>query len=145
VDDADEEFIVVGFADEQGGQCREALHFQRAYEFDEQDVELGMNDVYVERGIQAGAAYGGVIKVELHRDRVLVVVNRATAEKLGDCEFEILFSVSAKEFEDLRAGLRRVFEELGVRMAEATRSGHDDLNSNIQNDQGRAALGLENS
>ncbi len=114
VDDADEEFILVGFADEQDGQYREALHFQRSYEFDEQDVELGMDEVYVERGIQAGAAYGGIIKVELHLDRVLVVTNGATAEKLRDGEFEIVFSVPPREFDDLRAGLRKVFEGFGV-------------------------------
>lgn len=114
VDDADEEFILIGFADEQDGQYREAIHFQRSYQFDEQDVELGMDEVYVERGIQAGAAYGGIIKVDLHHDRVLIVVDGATAEKLGDGEFEIVFSVPPREFEELRAGLRKAFAGFDV-------------------------------
>jgi hypothetical protein len=109
VDDSNEKFILVGFADEQVGQYREALHFQRSYEFDEQDVELGMDQVYVERGEQSASAYGGITKVELYPDRVFVAVKGQTADRLRDSEFEILFSISAEEFEELRAGLRRVF------------------------------------
>ena len=110
VDDTNDEFILVGFADEQDDQYWEALHFQRSYEFDEQDVSLGMDHVYVERGIQAGAAYGGINAVELYPDRVRVSLDPCTAAKLGDSVFEISFTLSPPEFERLRAGLRTVFE-----------------------------------
>ena len=74
VDDSDDNFILVGFADEQDGRYRDALHFQRSYEFDEQDVALGMDQVYVERNGQSQGAYGGIERVELPPYRVRIVV-----------------------------------------------------------------------
>jgi Immunity protein 10 len=109
VDVSDEEFILVGFADEQGGAYREALHFQRSYEFDEQDVALGMASVYAERNDQSQGGYGGVERVEVHPDRVRVTVGGPLAEEMGDSEFEITFSLSPGQFERLRDGLRAVF------------------------------------
>jgi hypothetical protein len=109
VDDSDEEFILVGFADEQNGEYREALHFQRAYDFDEQDVALGMDSVYAERNSQSQSGYGGVERVELHSDRVRVFVTDDLAERMGTTEFDIAVSVSPEEFGRLRSGLRAVF------------------------------------
>ena len=108
VDDGTD-FILVGFADEQGGRYREALHFQRAREFDEQDVSLGMDSVYVERNGQSHGGCGGVERVELHAGRVRVVIGEKLARDLGESEFDIHFSLSPVEFERLREGLRSVF------------------------------------
>src|SRR5687767_11406073 len=98
VDDSNDEFIMVGFADEQGGESREALHFQRSHEFDEQDVKLGMDSVYAERNDQAEGGYGGVKLVELHPDRVRVVVGGELAGRMGTAEFDIAFSLPPEEF-----------------------------------------------
>ena len=114
VDDSDEDFIIVAFADEQGGRYREALHFQRSYKFDEQDLALGMDQVYVERNDQSQGGYGGVERVELRPNSVRVVVGGRTAELLGDREFEVALSLSPKEFERLRAGLQAVFQGFGA-------------------------------
>src|SRR5690242_18038434 len=108
-DDSDEELILVGFADEQDGAYREALHFQRGYEFDEQDVELGMDSVYAERNDQSQGGYGGVERVELHPDRVRIAVRGKVAEAMGTTEFDIAFALSSEEFERLREGLRVAF------------------------------------
>ena len=113
VDDSDDNFILVGFADEQDGRYRDALHFQRSYEFDEQDVALGMDQVYVERNGQSQGAYGGIDRVELHPDRVRIVVRGPTAQRLGDSEFEIGLSLAPEEFGQLRQALRVVFEDFG--------------------------------
>jgi hypothetical protein len=113
VDDTDEEFILVGFADERGGAYREALHFQRSREFDEQDVALGMDSVYAERNDQGQGGYGGVKRVELHPGRVRVVVGGEVAERMGTPEYEIAFALPPEEFERLRDGLRAVFAGLG--------------------------------
>ncbi len=109
VDDSDDDFILVGFADGRAGGSREALHFQRSYEWDEQDVELGMDSVYAERNDQSQGGYGGVERVELHRDRVRVVIGEKLAAGIGDSEFEICVSLPPDEFERLRQGLRTVF------------------------------------
>lgn len=60
VDNSDAEFTFVGFADESGGECREALHFQRSREFTAEDSTLGMDRVYAERNDQSQGGYGGV-------------------------------------------------------------------------------------
>jgi hypothetical protein len=114
VDDSDEGFILVGFADGQGGADREALHFQRSHEFDEQDVALGMDRVYAERNDQSQGGYGGVERVELHPDRVRVVVGGGVSEAMGAGEFDISFSLPPEEFERLRDGLRAVFRGFGT-------------------------------
>ncbi|MCE9531482.1 MAG: hypothetical protein K8T89_10230 [Planctomycetes bacterium] len=113
VDDSDDEFILVGFADAQDGAYREALHFQRGYEFDEQDVALGMDSVYAERNDQSQSGYGGVGRVELYPERVRVVVQGEVAEAMGCTEFVITFALSAEEFVRLREGLRLVFAGFG--------------------------------
>jgi hypothetical protein len=109
VDDSDDDFILVGFADDRDGAQRDALHFQRSHEFDAQDVALGMNSVYVERNDQSQGGYGGVERVELRPDGLRVVVAGELAHRMGDREFEIAFSLPADEFERLRSGLRKVF------------------------------------
>jgi hypothetical protein len=109
VDDADDGFVLVGFADEQNGRYRESLHFQRAREFDQQDLSLGMDNVYVERNGQSQGGYGGVERVELHTDRVRVVIGEKLARDLGETDFDIHLSLSPVEFERLREGLRSVF------------------------------------
>jgi hypothetical protein len=114
VDDSDDDFILVGFAEEQDGRYREALHFQRSYRFDERDLKLGMDQVYVERNDQVAGAYGGIERVELYPDSVRVVVSGRTAQELGDREFEIGLSLPPEEFEKLRQGLRIVFEGFGM-------------------------------
>ena len=108
VDDSDESCILVGFADDNSGR-REALHFQRSYEFDEQDVALGMDSVYAERNDQSQGGYGGVERVELHPDRVRVLIGGRFAEDMGDREFEIHISLTADDFRRLREGLRAAF------------------------------------
>jgi hypothetical protein len=113
VDPSDDEFIVVGFADERDGTYREALHFQRSHHFDEQDVALGMACVYVERNDQAQGGYGDVERVELHPAHVRVVVDGQLAERLGDNVFYVAFTLPPEEFIRLREGLRGVFAGFG--------------------------------
>jgi len=112
VDDSDPEFILVGFADVQDGEPRDALHFQRSREFDEQDVALGTVSVYAERNDQSQGGYGGVERVELHPDHVRVVIGGELAAEMGSGEYEIGLSLTPDEFERLRSGLRAVFAEL---------------------------------
>jgi hypothetical protein len=109
VDDSDDAFVLVAFADEEGGRHHEALHFQRSREFDEQDARLGMDGVYAERNDQSQSGYGGLERVELHPGRVRVVVGKKLAEKMAAGEFEIGIALPPKEFERLREGLRAVF------------------------------------
>jgi hypothetical protein len=114
VDDSDEEFILVGFADEHGGVPRQSLHFQRSHHFDEQDVRLGLDSVYVERNGQGESGYGGVERVELSRHSVRVKIGGPVAEQLGEREFEIGLNLSSRKFQRLRNGLRLVFRGFDI-------------------------------
>jgi Immunity protein 10 len=110
VDDGDPGFILVGF-DSQGPGPRRYLMLQRSHEFDEQDVALGMDHVYIERDSQGYSAYGGITRFELFRDRALISLEDATARKLGnEAEFEVRFALEDRRFEELRAGLAEVFK-----------------------------------
>jgi Immunity protein 10 len=113
VDDSSEDFIVVGFADEQGGKYREALHFQRSHKFDDQDRTLGLDSVYAERNDQSQGGYGGVERVELHSDRVRVMIKGDLTKRMGTAEFEIALGVPAAEIDRLREGMRAVFAGFG--------------------------------
>src|SRR5438874_2402608 len=101
VDDGDPGLIVVGFSSEGPGP-RRYLMLQRSYEFDEQDVALGMDHVYIESDSQGYSAYGGITRFELFRDRALISLEPATARKLGnEAEFEIRFELEDSRFEEL--------------------------------------------
>jgi hypothetical protein len=101
--------ILVGFAHEQDGDCKEALLLSRSHEFDEQDVALGMNQVHVERNDQIQSGYGGIERVVLCPEHVRVVLSGRTAESVGDSEFEIGLALTPDEYERLRQGLQLVF------------------------------------
>jgi len=111
VDDSNDDFILVGLAEERSGPYREALHFQRSHVFNEQDIALGMNQVYVERNDQSQCGYGGIDRVELHRDHIEVILSGKTAEALGNDRFRIALSLPAGEFDRLRKGLEAVFRD----------------------------------
>lgn len=106
----EESYLLIGFADDHN-DTHEYLRFQRAHEYDEQDIRLGMNDVYIEYMDQSRSAYGGIARIELHRDRLALALDRNTAAKLGvDGELEIIFGLDGERFNELRVGLTRVFQ-----------------------------------
>jgi hypothetical protein len=72
-----------------------------------------MNSVYAERNDQSQGGYGGVELVELHANRVRVVVGEKLAKRMGTAEFDIEFTLRLAEFERLREGLRLVFAGYG--------------------------------
>jgi hypothetical protein len=108
VDDSNEEFLLVGFAYEQDGAYVDMLHLQRVYSYDDQDVALGMDRVYVQRDDQSRGGYGDVQRCELRRDSVLIAVDDNLAKVLGDAQFEISFALAREEFDRLCNGLRTI-------------------------------------
>ncbi len=106
VDGSDPELIIIGFADEQNDEYREAIQLQRAYEFDEQDVELGMDQIYVERNSQMEGGYGEVVRIGLRPGRVQFTVDNELANHLGGHEFEITFASEPDIYARLEAGIK---------------------------------------
>src|SRR6202012_1826770 len=70
------DYILVGLADQQF-DTKEYLAFQRAHEFDEQDVRLGMNAVHVERNDQGFSGYGGMRSVVLFPDHLHIAFDES--------------------------------------------------------------------
>jgi hypothetical protein len=113
VDSSDPEVTVIDFAenDPVTGVVQHYLILERTHEFDQQDVRLGMADVYVELDSQSRACYGGIQRFTLHRDHVQVILDETAARHLGDVEvIEVRFDAGPSQFHELRDGLRLVFK-----------------------------------
>lgn len=106
----EDDYLLVGFADDKF-DTKEYLMLQRAYKFDEQDVRLGMDDVYIERNGQGWSTYGGILKFELDCDRVSVLLDENSSNKMSnERQIEVTFSLPPKRLRELRKGLAQVFE-----------------------------------
>ena len=76
----------------------------------EQDVELGMDQPYVEYCDQGSGWYGNMTHVELHRDRLVVTMSPSAAARLdGDGVFDVHFMIDDTAFEQLRVSLETTF------------------------------------
>ena len=87
------------------------LVVQGSDSYDEQDVKLGMNDIYVETCGQGWSWYGNIVSFELSRDGVSVQLSRKAATQMGnDGRVEVSFSLDEPEYGNLRHTLQRIFD-----------------------------------
>jgi hypothetical protein len=109
VEDPDESCFVVGFTDAPY-ETQQYLLLQRAFEHDEQDIELGQNTYYVELCSQAQSGYGGISRCDLYRDRMeLEFSGDAVAELGGITDTRITFHLSEIDFAVLHQRLSDIF------------------------------------
>ncbi|MCW1884097.1 Imm10 family immunity protein [Luteolibacter flavescens] len=107
------EFLVVGLADHKF-ETVDYLTFQRSHEFDQQDIEQGMDAVHVERNDQGHSGYAGIRGVHLFPDRLHIHFDESGMEFMdGLASTEVLFDFSGESFETLRAGLEQCFAGFG--------------------------------
>ncbi len=86
------------------------LTFQRAHEFDEQDIRLGLDGVYVERNDQGFSGYRGMRNVVLFRDRLHIDFDeRGTRFMGGIPAMDVVFEFSDEVFSTLRRELQKIF------------------------------------
>lgn len=86
------------------------LMIQRAREFSNEDVQLGMNDVYIETCSQGWSWYGHIVAVELLKGMIKIQLDAEAAARLDDNGLnEVSFDVPEHEFKHLRAALGRAF------------------------------------
>jgi|GEM_PF-969302 len=89
---------------------RDYLIFQRAHEFTEQDIRLGMNAVHVERNDQGWSGYGGLERVILRRDSLELELNEQGSRFMGGVQaMRVSFDFSSADFACLCKGLRVCF------------------------------------
>lgn len=70
----DENSFLIGFADD-GDSPEEYVIAEKAFEFDEQDIELGMDTYYFEYADQSNSGYGLCEKVFLRKGEILFVLS----------------------------------------------------------------------
>ncbi len=109
VDDPDENCFLVGFADAPF-ETQRYLLLQRAFEHDEQDIELGQDTYHVEICSQAQSGYGGISRCDLRRDRLeLEFSGNALPELGGVTGASITFRLSEPDFAALHQRLSDIF------------------------------------
>jgi Immunity protein 10 len=102
---------LVGFAESEFG-ARRYLRLHRAKSPPAQDVELGLNGYQVEVDDPNQSCHGGIARFELFHDRAVVAFDDEAAAVLGHRPaIVIAFALRAKQLDQLRAGLARIFED----------------------------------
>lgn len=104
-----EDYWLVAFADQER-HVKQYLMFQRAHEFDEQDRATGMDSYYVERDDQAYSGYGGVARVDLHPDRIVVRLDDTGERHLDARSVTVTFARDGRRFGKLRRRLDKIFQ-----------------------------------
>lgn len=108
--------FLVGFADDKL-DTQQYLMLQRAFEddVDEQEVELGHDTYYLEWRDQSNSLYGGIKRLELHRDHVACrFLPEASAALDGATSAAIRFDLDEPEFRLLRQRLKDIFRGTAV-------------------------------
>ncbi|MDY6948312.1 MAG: Imm10 family immunity protein [Pseudomonadota bacterium] len=86
------------------------LMLQAADEYSEDDVRLGMNDIYVECCGQGWSWYGHIQSFRLSRHSVDVKLDAAAADHMGnDGRIHVQFSVDDAAYGNLQLVLRHIF------------------------------------
>jgi hypothetical protein len=102
-------YLVVWSADDDLAS-EQYLMLQAQDSFDEQDVRLGMNDVYIETCGQGWSWYGNIDSFELAEDRVRVQLSGRAAARMGnDGRIQATFVLDALKYQELKTALKHIF------------------------------------
>ena len=102
---------MVGFAESEFG-ARRYLRLHRAKSPDARDVELGLSGYQVELDDPNQACHGGIARFELFHDRAVMALDDDAAAALGGRKrIVVAFALRAKQLDQLRAGLARIFKD----------------------------------
>lgn len=104
---------LVGFADSEFG-ARRYLHLHRAKSPHAEDIALGLDGYQLEVDDPNQSCHGGIASFELFRDRAVVAFDDDAAAALGGRKTMVIsFALRAKQLDQLRAGLARIFRDDG--------------------------------
>ena len=103
---------LIGFADDKN-ELKEYVIVERALEFDEQDIELGMDSYYFEYSDQSNSGYGLCTKVILRQNEIVFLIKHECMDDITS------ITVSYKEniIEDIneyRKMLSNIFADILV-------------------------------
>ncbi|CAK13487.1 Imm10 family immunity protein [Pseudomonas entomophila] len=105
---SEDDVLTVGFADSHD-EPSEFIILQRADEVDEQDEDLEQDTYYVEMGEPGVAGYGGIEKVEVFSDKIVLSFLKACdwVKPLNAVQIDISNSVVGRD--DIYAALDGIF------------------------------------
>ncbi|MDF9619097.1 Imm10 family immunity protein [Pseudomonas entomophila] len=105
---SEDEVITVGFADSHD-EPSEFIILQRADEVDEQDEDLEQDTYYVEMGEPGVAGYGGIEKVEVFSEKIILSFLKTCdwVKPLNAVQIDISNSVVGRD--DIYAALDGIF------------------------------------
>jgi len=107
----EDEALITTLALKQGAGDPLYLMLQRADEFDEQDVALGMDEPYIEYCGQGFGWYGHMHAVILHPNRLSVQMDAEAAMQMDDDgQIDVRFNFTPAQFAQLQQALRTTFE-----------------------------------
>ena len=87
------------------------LMFQRADEYDEQDMALGMDEPYIEYCGQESSWYGHMHAVILHPNRLSVQMDAEAAMQMDDDgQIDVRFNLTPERYAQLQQALRTTFD-----------------------------------
>ena len=99
--------LVLGFADDKD-QPSQYLLLQRTLAPSAQDRRLGQDGIHIEINDQSNSAYGGIRRVELKEDRIVLSLGESTARAIGS-EENVEVVIDPAKNDDLRDELARLF------------------------------------
>lgn len=86
------------------------LMLQYQDEYEEEDIQLGMAQPYIEYCGQAWSWYGHILSFTLHRNSVVVKLDDEAALRMqNDGELEVRFNLTHAQFNTLRSALQQTF------------------------------------
>ena len=101
---------LVLFSADETLEAERYLMIQRAHSYSEQDIRLGVNDVYIETCGQGWSWYGHIESFQLFPDKVTVQLDAEAADRMRDTgAIEATFDLPPEKLAELRAALRRAF------------------------------------
>jgi hypothetical protein len=109
-EDEDDSFYMVGLADDADDPV-DYIMIQRTLDPDPQDVELGLDQVYIELRDEDHSCYGGVKSVTLNPDSCVFSLTPEGVEDLGvGPVFTVRFDPANPKFELVKKYLALIYE-----------------------------------
>ncbi len=101
---------MLGFSDDQFEPSK-FLIVQRAHEYDDQDIKLGMDNLHIQLEDQSRAYYGGVTSISVVANTLLLKLNHsAKSSLLVDGDIEIILDLNNPNLKETLLELELVAE-----------------------------------
>ena len=83
---------------------------QRAFFFDKQDIELGMDTYYFEYADQSSSGYGICSTVKLERDRAVFKIKNGALDVITEIHIKFKNTMSVKSWGELAEVFEKIFD-----------------------------------